>query len=140
MNFYIYCFVETLRYKVIKSKAQYKLYCGMLEELVFNSRKTKEMKEEIELLTVLIEKWDAEHNTLASLAPIPLLQFLMKENKLTQSELAKLLGVSKSLVSEILSYKKGMSKEIIRKLSSYFKLSQETFNKEYQLERENTSV
>jgi len=41
--------------------------------------------------------------------------------------------VSKGLVSDILNYKKGLSKEIIRKLSDTFKLSQETFNRHYDL-------
>lgn len=123
--------METLKYKVIKSKAQYKLYCNMLEELVFTDKKTKAVKEEIELLTVLIEKWDNEHNTLQQLDPVELLAYLMKENKISQVELSKILGVGKSVVSEILSYKKSMSKTVIRKLSSHFKLSQEAFNKEY---------
>jgi len=112
----------------------------MLEELVFGAKKTKEVKEEIELLTVLIELWDKEHNTLSSLDPIQLLSYLVKEHQLSQTELAKLLGISKSLVSEILSYKKGMSKEIIRKLSAHFKLSQEAFNKEYKLKQERVAA
>jgi HTH-type transcriptional regulator / antitoxin HigA len=128
--------METLKYKIVKTKSQYKLYCDILDELVFSDKKTKEMKEEIELLTLLIEKWDNEHNTLSSLDPVELLEYLMKENKISQTDLAKFLGVSKSLVSEILSYKKGMSKEIIRKLASKFKLSQEAFNKEYKLRME----
>jgi len=132
--------METLKYKVIKSQTQYKLYCAMLEELVFGAKKTKEVKEEIELLTVLIELWDKEHNTLSSLDPIQLLSYLVKEHQLSQTELAKLLGISKSLVSEILSYKKGMSKEIIRKLSAHFKLSQEAFNKEYKLKQERVAA
>jgi len=128
--------METLKYKIVKTKPQYKLYCDILEELVFSDKRTKEMKEEIELLTLLIEKWDIEHNSLSSLDPVELLEYLMKENKISQTELAKFLGVSKSLISEILSYKKGMSKEIIRKLSSKFKLSQEAFNKKYKLRME----
>jgi HTH-type transcriptional regulator / antitoxin HigA len=128
--------METLKYKVIKTKAQYKLYCNLLEELVFADKKSKEIKDEIELLTLLIEKWDNEHNTFSTLDPVQLLEYMMKENKVTQTELAKILGVSKSLVSEILSYKKGMSKEIIRKLSSRFKLSQEAFNKVYRRKAE----
>ena len=39
----------------------------------------------------------------------------MDENKIKAADLAQLLGVSKSVVSEILHYKKGFSKEIIRK-------------------------
>jgi antitoxin component HigA of HigAB toxin-antitoxin module len=39
-----------------------------------------------------------------------------------------ILGVSKGLVSDILNYKKRLSKEIIRMLAGYFKVSQEAFN------------
>ena len=48
-------------------------------------------------------------------------------------ELAKLLNVSTGLVSDILNYKKGLSKEVIRVLANHFKLSQEAFNREYKL-------
>jgi HTH-type transcriptional regulator/antitoxin HigA len=46
-----------------------------------------------------------------------------------------ILGVSKGLISDILNYKKGLSKEIIRTLSNYFKLSQEAFNRPYKLKK-----
>jgi HTH-type transcriptional regulator/antitoxin HigA len=48
-------------------------------------------------------------------------------------DLAGILGVGKSLVSDVLNYRRGLSKEIIRKLASQFKLSQEAFNKPYEL-------
>ena len=65
--------------------------------------------------------------------PIQLLKSLMTENKLKAVDLVKILGVSKGLVSSILNYRKGLSKESIRKLSNYFKLSQEAFNRPYKL-------
>jgi HTH-type transcriptional regulator/antitoxin HigA len=37
------------------------------------------------------------------------------------------------MVSEILNYNKGMSKEVIRKLAHHFKVSQDAFNKAYDL-------
>jgi HTH-type transcriptional regulator/antitoxin HigA len=43
------------------------------------------------------------------------------------------LGVSKGYVSEILHYKKGLSKDVIRKLAERFKVTQEAFNREYKL-------
>ena len=57
----------------------------------------------------------------------------MTENKLKAIGLAGLFGVSKSLVSDILNYRRGLSKDIIRKLADRFKLSQEVFNKPYKL-------
>ena len=125
--------METLAFKVIKSKKQYYQYCKMLEELVVLKTKNKEQKDTIELLTLLIEKWDEEHNTFTYADPVELLRYLMTENKLRAVDMAVLLGVSKSLFSDILSYRRGLSKEVIRKLSERFKVSQELFNKTYKL-------
>src|SRR5688500_4372566 len=108
-----------LKYKVIKSKSQYKNYSKMLEELVSTDFMSKEMKDEIELLTLLIEKWDEENNSFDDVDPITLLRSLMEERDLKAKDLVDLLGVSKGLVSDILNYKKGLSKEIIRDLSNY---------------------
>ena len=67
-----------LKYKVIKSKSQYKEYSKILEELVTADFKRKEMKDEIELLTLLIEKWDEENNSFDDVDPITLLHSLME--------------------------------------------------------------
>ena len=125
--------METLKYKVIKSKAQYNDYCNKLEALVFADAKDKSIKDEIELLTVLIEKWDAEHNTFDEIDPIQLLHSLMEDHNLKPKDLVEILQVSKGYVSEILHYKKGLSKESIRRLAEYFKVSQEAFNRPYEL-------
>ena len=123
--------METLKYSVIKSKRQYATYCKSLEELVINTNKSKTTKDEIELLTLLIEKWDAEHNSFEDVDPITLLKTLMHEKKITSTELAGILNVSKGLVSDVLNYKKGLSKEVIRGLANYFKVSHEAFNRAY---------
>lgn len=125
--------METLKYKIIKSKKQYFEYCDILEQLLDLKKKGKEIKDEIELLTMLIEKWDKEHNSFSDANPIELLQYLMKENNLKAKDLATILDLSKGMVSEILNYNKGMSKEVIRKLAHHFKVSQDAFNKAYDL-------
>ena len=48
-------------------------------------------------------------------------------------DLTTILGISKGYVSDILNYKKGLSKEVIRKLAEYFKVKQEAFNRPYKL-------
>ncbi|HEV9035516.1 MAG TPA: transcriptional regulator [Puia sp.] len=125
--------MEPLPYKVIKSAKQYKEYCAALEEMVMVRRKTQAQQDTIDLLTLLIEKWDATHNTFADADPVELLNYLMKENKMKAVDVAGELEISKSLVSDILHYRRGLSKEIIRKLASRFKVSQELFNRPYKL-------
>ena len=125
--------METLQYKIIKTNAQYNKYCDILERLVDRGRKTKVIQDEIELLNLLIEKYDEEHNSFDDADPIELLKGLMKEHKMKAVDVAKLLHVSEGLVSDMLNYKKGLSKDTIRILSERFKLNQEAFNRPYEL-------
>jgi HTH-type transcriptional regulator/antitoxin HigA len=124
--------LETLKYTIIKSDAQYNEYCRILEELVEKDI-SKAIEDEIDLLTLLIEKWDEENNTFEASDPIELLKYLMEENNLKAKDLTEILDVSKGLVSDILNYKKGLSKDLIRSLSDRFKVSQEAFNRSYPL-------
>ena len=125
--------METLKYKIIKSKTQYKEYCKKLEGLLEHNSSGKEIKDEIALLTLLIEKWDEEHNSFHEMDPIELLHSLMNERNLKAKDLVGVLEVSKGLISDILHYKKGLSKGIIRSLAEYFKVTQEAFNRPYKL-------
>ena len=123
--------METLKYTVIKDVEQYKKYCDILEELIPNDNRAT--KDEIELLTLLIEKWDNEHSIFNDSDPIELLKALMEDHNLNAKDLVEILDLSKGTISKILNYHKGLSKETIRKLSDYFKLSQEAFNRPYRL-------
>lgn len=125
--------METLKYKVISNKTQYKNYCNLLEQLIFSDAKDHNAKDEIALLTLLIEKWDEQHLSSSDLDPIQLLQTFLKDHQLKSRDLVSILGISKGYVSDILHYKKGLSKEVIRKLAAYFKVSQEAFNRPYTL-------
>jgi len=117
--------MTALKYKVIKSRRQLDEYSDILEELRLVNVKTKALRDEIELLSVLIEKWDNDHNNVGHNSfedPVELVRSLMDERNLKAKDLVEILGVSKGLVSGILNYKKGLSKENIRILSRYFKV------------------
>ena len=124
--------MEILKFKIIKSEDQYREYCNLLEELV-GEKGSDSVEDEIELLTMLIEKWDDEHGPLNTADPVEILKYLMNEHKLKAKDIVAILGVNKSIVSEILHYRKGFSKEIIRKLADRFKVRQEAFNRPYKL-------
>ena len=122
-----------IQYRIIKTKTQYRQYCDKLEKLIEAGKKSRAILDEIELLNLLIDKYDAEHNSFRDADPIELLKALMKEHKMKAVDLATLLNVSEGLVSDMLNYKKGLSKETIRILSERFKLNQEAFNRPYEL-------
>ena len=121
-----------LKYTVIKNKSQYEEYCNQLEGLLSGGINNA-IQDEIDLLTLLIEKFDEENNTFKESDPITLLHSFMKDHHFKPQHLVDILGISKGYVSDILNYKKGLSKEVIRKLAGYFKVRQEAFNRHYKL-------
>jgi HTH-type transcriptional regulator/antitoxin HigA len=62
-----------------------------------------------------------------------LLKGLMANHGMKSKDLVEMLGISKGVVSDILRYRKGLSKEVIRKLAGYFKVIHESFNRPYKL-------
>ena len=123
--------MHSLKYTVIKDKKQYVEYCDRLEKIVLND--DGGTQDEIELLTVLIEKWDKENSEMSDKDPIVLLKALMAEHHLKAKDLADIVGLSKGTISKILNYYTGLSKQTIRKLSEYFRVSHEAFNRPYPL-------
>jgi HTH-type transcriptional regulator/antitoxin HigA len=122
----------TMKYTIIKNKPQYDQYCDQLETLLI-AENTDELQDEIDLLTLLIEKYDEEHNTFKETDPITLLRSFMHDHHLKPQDMTVILGISKGYVSDILNYKKGLSKDVIRKLADHFKVRQEAFNRAYKL-------
>jgi HTH-type transcriptional regulator/antitoxin HigA len=127
--------MEILKYKVIKSNTQYRTYCVLLEQLVQHHPRTAAVRDEIELLTLLIHTYDEKQADLQALDPIQLLRSFMDEHQWRAKDIADFLGVSKGYVSDILNYKKGLSKEVIRKLAIRFKVRQEAFNRAYPIQQ-----
>lgn len=111
-----------LKYTIIKDKKQYYEYCDILESFISQDKN----QDEIDLLTLLIEKWDYEHNTFKDSDPVEILKALMHENSLKAKDVVDILGLSKGTVS----------KDTIRKLADFFKVSQEAFNRPYKLKSE----
>lgn len=122
-----------MKYKKIKTLNQYNEYCNIHEELMFKN----EMKyqDELELLEILIEDYDRRlmKDQYKKLNPVELLRSLLINGNYTQIEFAKAIGISPQLVSDILNYRRGISKDLIIKLSSFFSISQEAFNRTYEL-------
>ena len=114
-------------------------YCALLEELIFYGMKDRETKDKIALLELLIEKWEKENLLIADIDPIQLLLSLMEEHELKAKDLVQIIGKSKGFISDILHYKKGISKDVIRSLAGYFKIDQEGFNRPYKLRNASVS-
>lgn len=102
--------------KVIKTEAEYELalekaYALMQKDIVLNSKEA----DELDLLTLLIEHYEAAHYSISPPSPIEAIKFRLEQLGKSESELSKILG-ARSRQSEILSGKRKLSLSMIRKL------------------------
>jgi HTH-type transcriptional regulator/antitoxin HigA len=125
--------MEALPYTVINSQNQYNAYCSRLSDLIRMKSKTRVELDAINLLGLLIKRWDEEQRPLSDDDPVEFLRSLMKQNNIKASDLAAGVGISKSLLSDILHYRRRLSREVIRKLASRFNVSQALLNKPFNL-------
>jgi HTH-type transcriptional regulator/antitoxin HigA len=74
-------------------------------------------------------EWQNAHDPLANdvATPSEMLEHLMHEHALSQYQLAKELKLSQGNLSNILSGKKGISKDLAKKLAKYFGVGVEVF-------------
>jgi len=79
-----------------------------------------------DLLTLLIEDFEDKHYALKVASPIEVLNELMLANNLKQKDLVDVFGTP-SITSEVLSGKRKLNTQHIRKLSRRFRVSPEVF-------------
>ena len=100
--------------KPIKTKKEYQHAMERLEVL-FDSRKGTEEGDELEVLSILIEKYEDEQFSIGLPDPIEAIKFRMEQLGYNQVDLAKVVGL-KSRASEILNKKRKLSLDMIRQL------------------------
>ena len=99
---------------------------AMLEELDQKEKLSAAEQRLAELLTLLIEDFENRAYALKPASPTELLKELMDANNLKQNDLLDVFGTP-SIVSEVLSGKRGLTVEHIKKLSRRFHVSPEVF-------------
>jgi HTH-type transcriptional regulator / antitoxin HigA len=113
--------------KVIRTEQENEAYTEILYELDRRSKNlTVAEKELAELLTLLIENFEETRYRLPRAKPLFALRFLMDQHELKQKDLVKVFGTA-SIVSEVLSGKRELNKEHIKRLSRRFHVSPELF-------------
>ena len=100
--------------KPIKTKKEYQHAMERLDVL-FDSRKGTEEGDELEVLSILIEKYEDEQFPSGLPDPIEAIKFRMEQLGYNQVDLAKVVGL-KSRASEILNKKRKLSLDMIRQL------------------------
>ena len=111
---------------VVRSEAQNEHYISVLEQLERKKKLTKEEQRLSELLTLLITDYEEKHYQLPKASGVEVLRELMRANGLRQKDLAEEFG-TESIVSEVLSGKRKLNKDHIKRLSERFRVSPAVF-------------
>jgi len=109
--------------KPIKTKRDHKRALKRLEE-IFDARPGSANGDELEILSILIEKYENEQMIIDHPDPIEAINFRMDQMGYKPKDLANMIGY-KSRVSEILHRKRKLTIEMIRILSKELKIPAE---------------
>jgi HTH-type transcriptional regulator / antitoxin HigA len=113
--------------KVIRTERENEMYTEILYDLDRRGKTlTAAEKEMAELLTLLIKDFEENRYRLPRAKPLDALRFLIDQHGLKQKDLADVFGAP-SVVSEVLSGKRELNKDHIRRLSARFHVSPELF-------------
>jgi HTH-type transcriptional regulator/antitoxin HigA len=105
--------------RLIRSDAELERYTEALFELTALSKPNAAQIEAINLLSLLVETYEASRFPIEASSPIEALRFLMEQNGLQQRDLMEDLG-SESNVSLILKGKRNLTVQHIQRLSRRF--------------------
>jgi HTH-type transcriptional regulator/antitoxin HigA len=111
-----------MRTKILKTEKEYNEACDRVYELMHSSDNDIDRNspegEEIELLSLLIEKYEQEHYQMNAPTPIEAIKFRLEQMNLKQADIAPLFG-GKTRVSEILNGKRTLTMKMITLLNRY---------------------
>lgn len=131
-----------MKTKILKTKQEYSEACERIYSLINSSENAIEPDspegEEMELLSLLVEKYEQEHHQMETPDPIEAIKFRMEQMNLKQADIAPLFG-GKTRVSEVLNGKRTLTLKMITLLNRYLGIPLESLvsgNKEIKLEAE----
>ncbi len=132
-----------MKAKILKTEQEYNEAYDRIYKLINSSESMIEPNsaegEEMELLSLLVEKYEQEHHQMEAPEPIEAIKFRMEQMNLKQVDIAPLFG-GKTRVSEVLNGKRTLTLKMITLLNRYLGIPLESLvcgNKKIKLEAEN---
>ena len=115
--------------KPIHNESEYQEALERVEE-IFDAKKGSPEGDQLELLLILIDKYEKDHFPIELPDPIEAIKFRMDQLQMKPKDLAELIGY-KSRVSEILNKKRKLTLEMIRKLHTSLNIPTDVLVQDY---------
>jgi len=119
--------------KPIKTKRQYETALETIYNLLQKNLKSNSKdSDELEILSILVEKYEEKNCKIDLPDPVEAIKFRMDALGLSQNDLSEYMGF-KSRVSEILNKKRKLSLPMIRTLNEKLNIPLETLVRDYKI-------
>lgn len=109
-----------MKVKILKTEQEYSIACKRIYALMHSSENDimpdSPEGEELELLSLLVEKYEQEHYRMNPPSPVEAIKFRMEQMNLRQADIALLFG-GKTRVSEVLNGKRPLNLKMITLLN-----------------------
>ncbi len=99
-------------------------------EVIFDAKRGTDEGDELEILAIVIDKYENESFPIGMPDPIAAIHFRMEQMGLKQKDLVNIIGF-KSRVSEIMNKKRKLTLEMIRKLNTELNIPTEVLIQNY---------
>ncbi|TXK74668.1 type II toxin-antitoxin system HigA family antitoxin [Mesonia sp. K4-1] len=113
----------------IKNEKDYQNALNRLEK-IFDAKMGTQEGDELEILSILIDKYENEHFPIEMPDPIEAIKFRMEQMGMKQKDLAEVFGF-KSRVSEILNKKRKLTLEMVRNLNTKLHIPTDVLIQDY---------
>lgn len=111
----------------IRSDAHLRAAQEVLDRLLARGKLSRGQLLYVDALSDLVSAYEDEHHALEPPTDADLLGHLLAARGVSQAELHRATGIPRSSISEVLAGKKPFSRQMIRKLATYFRVDQGLF-------------
>jgi HTH-type transcriptional regulator / antitoxin HigA len=118
--------VAEVKPKVIETEDEYEQFLAVAERLTFKQNQTPEESALYDLVTMLVETYEAAHYEIDRASPAEVLQHIIESSGIDPIELVNIFGSSES-VAQVLAGTKSIDLNWAQALGDRFKLSPKIF-------------
>jgi HTH-type transcriptional regulator / antitoxin HigA len=112
--------------KVIETEDEYEQFLAVAERLTFKQDQTLEESALYDLVTMLVETYEAQHYSIDESSPAEVLQHVIESSGIDLAELAEIFG-SREILAQVLAGQKLINPNQAQALADRFKLSPQIF-------------
>lgn len=108
------------RFKIIKTEPEYEKVLARIDEIMDAQLGTPE-GEELELLALLVEKYEETNFPLQEADPIDVIEYYIEQRGMKYKDLVGVIG-DKSLVSKIINRERKLNLRMVKSLHDHMKI------------------